>query len=80
MVLQDGTVRQHDLRTPHTCGQSGSCPAPLIDVGHSLLAMSISSLTPHELVVAGEEHHVSRLEIAVNCGDVVSCLSPGVPI
>ena len=80
MVLQDGTVRQHDLRAPHNCGQSGSCPAPLIDVGHSLLAMSISSLTPHELVVAGEEHHVSRLEIAVNCGDVVSCLSPGVPI
>ncbi|KJA30239.1 hypothetical protein HYPSUDRAFT_81859 [Hypholoma sublateritium FD-334 SS-4] len=56
-VSEDGTVRQHDLRTPHTCRRSGSCPTPLIDVGHSLLAMSLSSLTPHELVVAGEEHH-----------------------
>ncbi|KAF8205010.1 WD repeat-containing protein [Pholiota molesta] len=52
-VSEDGTVRQHDLRTPHNC-RSGSCSAPLIDIGHELSTLSLSPLTPHLLVVAGE--------------------------
>ncbi|KAF9485322.1 WD40 repeat-like protein [Pholiota conissans] len=52
-VSEDGTVRQHDLRTPHDC-HSGSCTAPLIDIGHELSTLSLSPLSPHELVVAGE--------------------------
>ncbi|EJU06204.1 WD40 repeat-like protein [Dacryopinax primogenitus] len=50
-VSQDGTVRQHDLRMPHTC-RTG-CPPPLIKVPHQLFAISRSSLTPYYFVVAG---------------------------
>ncbi|KZT62944.1 WD40 repeat-like protein [Calocera cornea HHB12733] len=50
-VSQDGTVRQHDLRTEHTC-RTG-CPPPLIKVPHQLFAIARSSLTPFYFVVAG---------------------------
>ncbi|KZO97971.1 WD40 repeat-like protein, partial [Calocera viscosa TUFC12733] len=50
-VSQDGTVRQHDLRTSHTC-RTG-CPPPLIKVPHQLFAIARSSLTPFYFVVAG---------------------------
>ncbi|TFK89831.1 WD40 repeat-like protein [Polyporus arcularius HHB13444] len=51
-VAEDGTVRQHDLRVPHTCS-SESCPAPLVQVNHELSTLSLSPLTPYHFVVAG---------------------------
>ncbi|KAJ8086654.1 hypothetical protein PM082_005477 [Marasmius tenuissimus] len=51
-VAEDGTVRQHDLRAPHTC-RSGSCPAPILSVDHELSTIGVSPLTPYQLVVAG---------------------------
>ncbi|GAA6014413.1 hypothetical protein JCM10207_005452 [Rhodosporidiobolus poonsookiae] len=58
---EDGTVRQHDLRTPHQCrtrlGSSAesSCPPPLASYGRgmSLYSLSLSKLRPHLFVVAG---------------------------
>ncbi|KAJ7180123.1 WD40 repeat-like protein [Mycena crocata] len=52
-VGEDGTVRQHDLRTPHTC-DDGSCPPPLVKLDFELSTISLSSLTPFQFVVAGE--------------------------
>ncbi|KAF8974529.1 WD40-repeat-containing domain protein [Flammula alnicola] len=52
-VSEDGTVRQHDLRTPHNC-RTESCSAPLVELGHELSTISLSPLTPHQFVVAGE--------------------------
>ncbi|KAF8913931.1 WD40-repeat-containing domain protein [Gymnopilus junonius] len=52
-VSEDGSVRQHDLRTSHSCGAE-SCPAPLVDIGHELSALSLSPLVPYQFVVAGE--------------------------
>jgi WD repeat-containing protein 42A len=51
-VSEDGTVRQHDLRTSHNCWAE-TCPAPLVEIGHSLSTLAISPLTPHQFVVAG---------------------------
>lgn len=56
---QDGTVRQHDLRTPHHCRTE--CPAPLIKMQFELSAISQSSLTPYQFVVAGESPYVRSL-------------------
>ncbi|GAA5862665.1 hypothetical protein JCM1840_002630 [Sporobolomyces johnsonii] len=59
---EDGTVRQHDLRTHHVCrtsrfGQASSsnCPPPLAEYsrGMSLYSLSVSKLRPHLFVVAG---------------------------
>ncbi|GAA5825498.1 hypothetical protein JCM11251_007011 [Rhodosporidiobolus azoricus] len=58
---EDGTVRQHDLRTHHVCRASGlgrqpnaSCPPPLASYhGLSLYSLSLSKLRPHLFVVAG---------------------------
>ncbi|KAI0375640.1 WD40 repeat-like protein [Pilatotrama ljubarskyi] len=50
-VAEDGSVRQHDLRVPHTC--SVSCPAPLVQLSHELSTLSLSPLTPYQFVVAG---------------------------
>ncbi|KAM0790270.1 hypothetical protein ACM66B_005575 [Microbotryomycetes sp. NB124-2] len=57
---EDGTVRQHDLRTHHVCRQPGSrsagagCGPPLASYeGLSLYSMSISKLRPHLFVCAG---------------------------
>lgn len=61
---QDGSVRQHDLRTPHSC-RAESCPAPLVDIGHELNALSLSPLVPYQIVVAGEGSYVSFY--APNC-------------
>ncbi|KAI9574450.1 WD40-repeat-containing domain protein [Boletus coccyginus] len=52
-VAEDGEVRQHDLRTPHTCGR-GDCPAPLVRLPHELSAIALSPLTPYQFVVGGE--------------------------
>jgi WD repeat-containing protein 42A len=63
VYLQDGTVRQHDLRTPHTCS-SGECPTPLVKVPHDLSALALSPLTPYQFVVGGESPYV-RFDIVV---------------
>ncbi|RDB22735.1 WD repeat protein iqw1 [Hypsizygus marmoreus] len=52
-VGEDGSVRQHDLRTPHECSR-GSCPPPLVKVNHELSTLALSPLTPYQFVVAGE--------------------------
>lgn len=63
-TVQDGSVRQHDLRTSHSCGAE-SCPAPLVDIGHELSALSLSPLVPYQFVVAGEGPYV-RPYVAYN--------------
>ncbi|TDL29744.1 WD40 repeat-like protein [Rickenella mellea] len=55
-VSEDGTVRQHDLRVEHQCG-NGTCPRPLVDLPHELSTLSLSPLTPHQFVVGGESPH-----------------------
>jgi len=52
-VSEDGTVRQHDLRTSHECNY-GSCPPPLTKVDFELSTVSLSPLTPFQFVVAGD--------------------------
>ncbi|KAJ7507850.1 WD40 repeat-like protein [Mycena galericulata] len=52
-VSEDGSVRQHDLRTPHECDR-GSCPSPLIKVDFELSTIALSPLTPFQFLVAGE--------------------------
>lgn len=51
-VAEDGQVRQHDLRTPHTC--RSSCPPPIVKVRHELSTLALSPLAPHQFVVAGD--------------------------
>ncbi|KDR83708.1 hypothetical protein GALMADRAFT_54302 [Galerina marginata CBS 339.88] len=51
-VSEDGSVRQHDLRTFHTCGTE-SCPAPLVEIGHETSALSLSALTPYQFITSG---------------------------
>ncbi|GAA5874469.1 hypothetical protein JCM8547_007370 [Rhodosporidiobolus lusitaniae] len=58
---EDGTVRQHDLRTHHVCRSTrfgrqpdAKCPPPLAAYpGLSLYSLTISKLRPHLFVVAG---------------------------
>ncbi|BGP50055.1 hypothetical protein JCM10450v2_005963 [Rhodotorula kratochvilovae] len=58
---EDGTVRQHDLRTHHVCRRNrfepaddAACPPPLAAYsGLSLYSLTISKLRPHLFVVAG---------------------------
>ncbi|ORY73852.1 WD40-repeat-containing domain protein [Leucosporidium creatinivorum] len=57
---EDGTVRQHDLRTTHTCRRPGmrsdeaACGPPLVEYqGLSLYSLSVSKQRPHLFVVAG---------------------------
>ncbi|KAI6113645.1 WD40 repeat-like protein [Pisolithus croceorrhizus] len=52
-VSEDGTVRQHDLRTSHVCGGHG-CPAPLVKLPHELSTIALSPLTPYQFAVGGE--------------------------
>lgn len=52
-VAEDGQVRQHDLRTSHSC-TSGACPAPLVKLPHELSTIALSPLTPYQFVVGGE--------------------------
>ncbi|KAF8897569.1 WD40-repeat-containing domain protein [Infundibulicybe gibba] len=67
-VSEDGSVRQHDLRTSHQC-TNGPCPTPLVQMDHELSTIAVSPLTPHYLVVAGDSpygylfdrRHVGRL-------------------
>ncbi|SJL07535.1 uncharacterized protein ARMOST_10885 [Armillaria ostoyae] len=51
-VSEDGTVRQHDLRTSHSCHTG--CPAPLVQVDFELSSLAMSPLTPYQFVVAGD--------------------------
>lgn len=51
-VAEDGTVRQHDLRTSHVCAD-GSCPAPLVSLPHELSTIALSPLVPYQFVVGG---------------------------
>lgn len=51
-VAEDGQVRQHDLRTRHTC--RSSCPPPIVKVRHELSTLALSPLAPHQFVVAGD--------------------------
>ncbi|BEI82313.1 hypothetical protein CcaverHIS002_0301810 [Cutaneotrichosporon cavernicola] len=53
-VSEDGTVRQHDLRRPHTCRDE--CPPPLFQAPPhvELYSLSVSPLTPHLFAVAGQ--------------------------
>lgn len=61
--IQDGTVRQHDLRAPrHTCS-SAACPPPLVKLPHDLSTLALSPLTPYQFVVAGEAPYV-RIALA----------------
>ncbi|KAJ7700133.1 WD40-repeat-containing domain protein [Mycena rosella] len=53
-AAEDGTVRQHDLRVAHSCSDYGSCPPPLLRLNFELSSLSLSPLTPFQLVVAGE--------------------------
>ncbi|KIJ56646.1 hypothetical protein M422DRAFT_22796 [Sphaerobolus stellatus SS14] len=54
-VAEDGTVRQHDLRTPHRCSRRNDvCPPPLLSLPMPLSTISMSRLTPYYFVVAGE--------------------------
>ncbi|KAG8936745.1 hypothetical protein FRC02_012027 [Tulasnella sp. 418] len=55
-VSEDHTVRQHDLRTTHTCQsfEGRGCPRPLIRLPYSLSTIGCSPLTPFYFVVAGE--------------------------
>ncbi|KAG9127634.1 hypothetical protein FRC07_011378 [Ceratobasidium sp. 392] len=53
-VAGDHTVRQHDLRNPHTCPR---CPAPLVKVPYALNALALSAITPWYFVVAGESKY-----------------------
>ncbi|GAA5847928.1 hypothetical protein JCM9279_003494 [Rhodotorula babjevae] len=60
---EDGTVRQHDLRTHHVCrcnqfdddSSDSTCPPPLVSYGPglSLYSLTISKMRPHLFVVAG---------------------------
>lgn len=59
---QDGEVRQHDLRTSHSCAR-GSCPAPLVKLPHELSTIALSPLTPYQFVVAGESPFVSVVAV-----------------
>ncbi|TFK75871.1 WD40 repeat-like protein [Pluteus cervinus] len=52
-VGEDGSVRQHDLRTSHDCRRE-QCPTPLVKVNHELSTLALSPLTPYHFVVAGE--------------------------
>ncbi|KAI3612177.1 wd repeat-containing protein [Moniliophthora roreri] len=51
-VSEDGSVRQHDLRTPHSC-RTSTCPPPILQVEHELSTLALSPLTPYQMVVAG---------------------------
>ncbi|CAK5275516.1 unnamed protein product [Mycena citricolor] len=69
-VAEDGCIRQHDIRTAHSCGDA--CPPPLLDIGFELSTLSLSPLTPYQFVAAGEapygylfdRRQISRLSMA----------------
>lgn len=60
LIIKDGSVRQHDLRTSHDCGR-GICPSPLVKLNHELSTLTLSPLTPYQFVVAGESPYVGSL-------------------
>ena len=66
-VFKDGTVRQHDLRAPHSCGPN-SCPAPLVKLDQELCTLTLSPLTPYQFVVAGDGPYVGQLLHVSPCG------------
>lgn len=62
--IQDGSVRQHDLRTSHTCN-FGTCPTPLVKLPHDLSTIALSPLTPYQFVVGGESPYACISTAAV---------------
>ncbi|ODO10316.1 hypothetical protein I350_02545 [Cryptococcus amylolentus CBS 6273] len=57
-VSEDGTVRQHDLRLPHSCS-AGLCPEVLFNApkGVDLYSLSVSPVMPWMFTVAGTAEH-----------------------
>ncbi|TYJ52298.1 hypothetical protein B9479_007113 [Cryptococcus floricola] len=57
-VSEDGTVRQHDLRLPHSCS-AGFCPEVLFNApkGVDLYSLSVSPVMPWMFTVAGTAEH-----------------------
>jgi nuclear receptor interaction protein len=52
-VSEDGTVRQHDLRRPHSCRDS--CPDAVFRLpGIDLYSLSMSESAPHTFAVGGQ--------------------------
>lgn len=62
-VSEDGTVRQHDLRRPHSC--SSECPEALFQAprGVDLYSLSVSTVTPHIFAVAGTSPYVNHFTL-----------------
>ncbi|KAG7531942.1 hypothetical protein FFLO_04010 [Filobasidium floriforme] len=62
-VSEDGTVRQHDLRTHHRCRtgprRGTNCPVPLLEApgGIELYTLSVSKLNPYLFTVAGTSEY-----------------------
>ena len=57
--IEDGTVRQHDLRQSHRCPDN--CPPPIVRLPFYLSNISSSPITPYQFVVAGHSPCVSIL-------------------
>ncbi|WVQ72970.1 hypothetical protein IAR50_002532 [Cryptococcus sp. DSM 104548] len=57
-VSEDGTVRQHDLRLPHSCS-AGFCPEVLFNAprGVDLYSLSVSPVMPWMFTAAGTAEH-----------------------
>lgn len=49
--IQDGTVRQHDMRVPHACRSDTTCPGALLQLELELSTLALSNLTPYQFVV-----------------------------
>ncbi|KAJ7590975.1 WD40 repeat-like protein [Mycena floridula] len=74
-VSEDGTCRQHDLRTSHRC--RGDCPDPLLQMSTQLSTIALSPLTPYQFVVAGKSNYgflFDRRYIARARDSVTTCV------
>ncbi|KAG2348948.1 WD40 repeat-like protein [Suillus weaverae] len=71
-VAEDGQVRQHDLRTSHSC-TSGACPAPLVMLPHELSTIALSPLTPYQFVVGGESPYLMCLGNIIDLVVILVC-------
>lgn len=63
-------MRQHDLRAPHNCGPN-SCPTPLVQLDQELCTLSLSPLTPYQIVVAGDAPYVSLILYDLHGGHLI---------
>ncbi|KAJ3086745.1 hypothetical protein HK102_012598 [Quaeritorhiza haematococci] len=60
---EDGTVRQHDLRLPHTCApyRRTSCPRPLVNYSRQfgeLTTISVNRSQPHYFAIGGSDPNI----------------------